>query len=71
MKRILKIIKPWGSETILEQNDHYVVKKLFMKAGYKCSLQYHENKKETFYLLNGEMKFTIGDDINHLEEKIY
>jgi len=55
-----KIEKPWGYEEILENNENYVVKRLFMKKGHKCSLQYHEYKKETFMLLSGLLKFTHG-----------
>ena len=36
------IDKPWGREELLEHNDRYVVKKLVMNAGHKCSIQYHE-----------------------------
>ena len=35
-----------------------------------CSMQYHELKKETIIVLNGELKVYIGQDINNLEEKI-
>ncbi len=52
----MKIIeKPWGQEEILEINNSYVVKRLTMKAGHKCSLQYHENKLETIYVLSGKL----------------
>ena len=41
-----------------------------MKAGECCSLQYHELKKETIYVVSGKLKLYIGTDINNLEEKI-
>ena len=66
----LEVVKPWGKEELIECNDKYVVKKLFMKAGECCSLQYHELKKETIYVLEGKLKLYIGDDIDNLEEKI-
>ena len=62
--------KPWGREELIEYNDHYVVKKLFMKAGECCSMQYHELKKETIYVLKGKLKLYIGTDIENLEERI-
>jgi len=49
------IEKDWGSETLLEKNDSYVVKRLFMKKDHRCSLQYHEKKRETVYVLEGEL----------------
>ena len=64
------VIKPWGKEELIEYNDRYVVKKLFMKAGECCSMQYHELKRETIYILSGKLKLYIGTDINNLEERI-
>jgi mannose-6-phosphate isomerase-like protein (cupin superfamily) len=65
-----EVEKPWGKEELLEYNDKYVVKRLFMKAGEQCSLQYHEIKRETIYVLSGKLKLYIGKQIDKLEEKI-
>jgi mannose-6-phosphate isomerase-like protein (cupin superfamily) len=35
------IDKPWGKEEIVEINDRYMMKKLTMLAGHRCSLQFH------------------------------
>jgi mannose-6-phosphate isomerase-like protein (cupin superfamily) len=59
--RFTRVEKPWGNEELLECNDKYVVKKLFMKKGNSCSLQYHELKKETILVLSGLLLITIGD----------
>ena len=64
------VMKPWGKEELIEYNDRYVVKKLFMKKNECCSLQYHELKKETIYIISGKVKLYIGTDINNLEERI-
>lgn len=61
------IEKPWGHEEILETNERYTVKRLFMKAGHKCSIQYHECKHESVYVLSGKLTLYIGKD---LEKKI-
>jgi len=58
------IEKPWGKEEILEVNNKYVVKRLTMNHGCKCSLQYHNEKKETIYVLEGVLSITI-DGIIH------
>ncbi len=63
---IKKIEKPWGHEELLENNTDYVVKRLFMKKGEQCSLQYHEHKHETVYVLSGSLKLTIGDEESNL-----
>jgi len=62
------VTKPWGSETLIEYNDHYVVKKLFMKKGEACSLQYHEVKRETIYVLSGQLILHIGKEVDHLKQ---
>lgn len=62
--------KPWGKEELIEYNDHYVMKKLFMKANECCSMQYHELKRETIYVLSGKLKLYIGTDIENLEQRI-
>lgn len=55
-----KIIKPWGYEKILEKNKFFVVKKLFMKKGKRCSLQYHEHKVETIFIISGKLNILYG-----------
>jgi len=62
------IEKPWGFEEIIEKNDKYVMKKLGMNKGHKCSIQYHEKKKETVYMLSGLLKVYFGDSIDELDE---
>jgi mannose-6-phosphate isomerase len=65
------IEKPWGSEEVIEINEKYMVKKLTMKKNHRCSLQYHDFKKETIYVLSGDLKILIGEDKNNLETKVY
>jgi mannose-6-phosphate isomerase len=65
------IKKPWGSEEVIEINNKYMVKKLTMKSGHRCSLQYHDFKKETIYVLSGDLKITLGKDKDSLKSKIY
>jgi mannose-6-phosphate isomerase-like protein (cupin superfamily) len=51
--------KPWGHETIWAHTDRYVGKILHIKAGQALSVQYHERKDETVYLLTGEMNYWV------------
>lgn len=62
------IDKPWGYEQLLEHNNYYVVKRLFMKEGHCCSLQYHNEKHETILILSGKMKLIYGDAVDSLIE---
>lgn len=66
-----KIEKPWGYEELIECNDKYVVKKLFMKKTHSCSIQYHKLKTETIVLLQGHLNIYIGDSVDTLVKKVY
>ena len=54
--------KPWGHETIWAHTDRYVGKILHIKAGHALSVQYHERKDETVYLLSGEMIYRVQQE---------
>ena len=49
-----RVDKPWGHELWLELNEHYAYKLIHMKAGFQSSLQWHEKKVETNYVIEGE-----------------
>jgi hypothetical protein len=48
------IHKPWGHERIIAKTDAYVVKEIYVKPNSRLSLQYHEKKTETMFLVDGE-----------------
>jgi mannose-6-phosphate isomerase-like protein (cupin superfamily) len=50
-----KINKPWGFERIIHNSKKYLFKELFMKKGHQCSLQYHNHKYETVYVIKGKL----------------
>jgi len=56
-----RIDKPWGYEETLESNSEYLFKKLFMKKDHKCSLQYHNHKTETIFVLSGILKILVSN----------
>ena len=58
--------KPWGYELIWAETDQYVGKILHVNAGEALSLQYHETKDETIYLLTGTMLFQAGPSADEL-----
>ena len=59
---VRRVEKPWGHETIWAHTDRYVGKILHIKAGEALSVQYHERKDETVYLLTGEMIYWVKLD---------
>ena len=61
-REVRTVHKPWGHETIWAHTDRYVGKILHIKAGHALSVQYHELKDETVYLLSGEMIYRVQQD---------
>ena len=59
---VKRVEKPWGYEIIWAHTDRYVGKILHIAAGQALSVQYHERKDETVYLLSGEMKYWVKLD---------
>jgi mannose-6-phosphate isomerase len=59
---ITTVPKPWGHETIWAKTDRYVGKILHINAGHALSVQYHNRKDETVYLLSGELKYWVATE---------
>jgi mannose-6-phosphate isomerase-like protein (cupin superfamily) len=64
--------KPWGHETIWAHTDRYVGKILHIRAGEALSVQYHERKDETVYLLGGHLLYRVqeGDTLRDVHLQI-
>lgn len=58
---IKTVAKPWGHETIWAHTDAYVGKILHIKAGEALSVQYHDVKDETVYLLSGKLIYRVWE----------
>jgi mannose-6-phosphate isomerase len=59
---VKRVPKPWGYELIFAKTDRYVGKILHINRGESLSLQYHEIKEETLFVVAGELKLTIEID---------
>jgi mannose-6-phosphate isomerase len=59
---IKRVPKPWGYELIFARTERYVGKILHVNRGESLSLQYHEIKEETLFVVSGELKLTIEAD---------
>jgi mannose-6-phosphate isomerase-like protein (cupin superfamily) len=62
-----RVEKPWGHEEIWAENDRYAGKILFVRAGHRLSLQYHQKKDESIYLLRGRLRVTLENGDGELE----
>lgn len=68
----MKVNKPWGCFEKLTDNEKTTVKVITILAGNRTSLQFHENRSEKWYVLNGEgyaileekKKIQTGDEIS-------
>ena len=59
--------KPWGHELIWAETDRYVGKLIAINAGQRLSLQYHERKEESLYVLSGRLRLHLDDDAGELQ----
>ena len=67
----MKVVhKPWGKEEWLELNDRYCYKRIYINAGYKTSFQYHLQKRETNYIIDGTAEIWLENDKGEIEKKI-
>jgi mannose-6-phosphate isomerase len=55
-----RVEKPWGSELIWALSEDYAGKILFVKAGEALSLQFHNVKDESWYVLEGRARLQLG-----------
>ena len=51
--------KNWGEEHWIV-NGAYCGKKLVLKRGHRCSLHYHKDKDEVFYVIRGRVFLELG-----------
>jgi quercetin dioxygenase-like cupin family protein len=71
---VRRVNKPWGHEIIWAHTDRYVGKVLHIAAGQALSVQYHNQKDETVYLLSGELKYGVklgdGDELEDMRLQV-
>ena len=68
---VRRVPKPWGHETIWAATELYVGKIHHINAGKALSVQYHEIKDETVYLLSGEIKYCVQVDGSERVEDVF
>ena len=56
-----EVKKEWGKEQWIVNRD-YCGKKLILNKGFRCSMHYHKNKDETFYILTGKVLMEIDNE---------
>jgi len=54
--------KPWGHELIWAETGRYAGKVITIEAGKRLSLQRHERKEESLFVLSGTLNLHLEDD---------
>ena len=54
-----KVDKKWGSELWIVNNDKYCGKLLIVEPNHTCSMHFHKDKTETFFIIRGRLLLTI------------
>ena len=65
-----RVEKPWGYELIWAKGDRYVGKILHIEPGHLLSLQYHNKKDESIYVLSGEIILRIQQGDTLIERRV-
>lgn len=66
---VKRVDKPWGYEEIWSATSKYAGKLLHIYRTHKLSLQYHEVKEETIYVLKGRLEIIFGESKDFLFSK--
>ena len=64
-----RVPKPWGHELIWAHTDRYVGKLLVIEAGKRLSLQRHDIKDETIFVLSGRLLLQLEDDAGEVRSE--
>ena len=65
-----KTEKPWGYELLFAHTGRYAGKLIFIKAGHRLSLQYHQEKDESMYIYKGKALIEIEGSDGQLVQSI-
>ena len=65
-----RVEKPWGYEVIWAKTDRYVGKILHIEPGQVLSLQYHNKKDESIYVLTGEIILRLQQGETLIERRM-
>ncbi len=60
--------RPWGSYTVLEEQERYQMKRITVHPGAKLSLQMHHHRYEHWVVVTGTARVTNGEVVKLLHE---
>lgn len=62
------VYRPWGSYTVLEEQQRFQMKKIVVNSGAKLSLQKHHHRHEHWVVVTGTARITNGEEVFLLYE---
>ena len=65
-----RVEKPWGYELIWAKAQKYAGKILHIEQGHVLSLQYHNKKDESIYVLSGEIILRLQQGETLMERRV-
>jgi mannose-6-phosphate isomerase-like protein (cupin superfamily) len=64
------VSKGWGFEKWIVNKPEYCGKLLYFAKDRRCSLHYHKEKDEVFYVQSGRVKIYYCDDLERMQREI-
>ncbi len=62
------VFRPWGSYTVLEEQEMFQIKRITVDPGMKLSLQMHHHRSEHWIVVKGTARVTCGDNVSLVME---
>ena len=72
-----KVVKKWGLERWLHNDQKYCMKVLEINPGYQSSMHFHRTKEETFLVVQGKIKLEVmphyrrSSEVRDVVKRIY
>lgn len=57
-----EVYRPWGKYDAIDQDEHFLVKRISINPGAKLSVQMHHHRAEHWIVVSGTAKVTKGDE---------
>lgn len=54
--------RPWGSFTVLDDSEHFKVKRIEVLPGKRLSYQHHSKRSEHWFIIRGTAKVTLNGE---------
>ena len=54
--------RPWGKYYVLEDSEHYKLKRIVVEPGQRLSYQYHHHRQEHWVVIEGEANVVLNGE---------